>query len=338
MLTPKQLKNYDFQNVSRNAYKASDVDAYMEEVYASYEEMFRENAKLVRELQGAAAAIAKYREDEKNIQNALIDAQRMKAAIVSEAQQQAKEQLASTEERVIEVRSHIDEKSDEMMAEAKEKANEVIKAAEIEAQELMNSAKLAAEDAVKQINDLYESQVKNLQAESYKHQKYLTKVQEESYRIRQEMLGLCQNQIELLSYNPEFVTSDDLDSDAEDSLNISEKMLHEVISDWNAIEEICSGRTEDIATASAETIERVMDEADESARDFSEQVEEFNGKDEDVVEETESLEQEAEEVEEAIDDNGLEEETEIPEETGYTEPGKNDDKDRFRSIFGGRKN
>ena len=88
----------------------------------------------------------------------------------------------------------------------------------------MNSAKLAAEDAVKQINELYESQVKNLQAESYKHQKYLTKVQEESYRIRQEMLGLCQNQIELLSYNPEFVTSDDLDSDAEDSLNISEKI------------------------------------------------------------------------------------------------------------------
>lgn len=324
MLTPKQLKNYDFQNVSRNAYKASDVDAYMEEVYSSYEEMFRENAKLVRELQSAAAAIAKYREDEKNIQNALIDAQRMKAAIVNEAQQQAKEQLASTEERVIEVRSHIDERSEEMMEEAKKKAEEVIRAAENEAESLIESARVAADEAADAVRELYERQIKDLQAESYKHQKYLMKVQEESYRIRQEMLGLCQNQIELLSYNPEINTNDNLDSEAEETLNISERMIQEVMSDWKSIEEICSGRTEEFREKSDKTIEKVIGDADESAKEFSDQVEEFDGSEE-VIEE-EILDNEPIEEQKVTIDIDSEE---------YIEPEEN--KERFH-LFGGRRN
>lgn len=306
MLTPKQLKNYDFQNVSRNAYKASDVDAYMEEVYASYEEMFVENAKLVRELQGAAAAIAKYREDEKNIQNALIDAQRMKAAIVHEAQQQAKEQLASTEERVIEVRSHIDEKSEEMMEEAKRQAAEVIKAAELQAEALISSAQQAADEAAAQVREFYESQIKGLQEESYKHLKYLEKVQEESYRIRQEMLGLCQNQIELLSYNPEIINNDNLDSEAEDTLNVSERMLHEVISDWKAIEELCSVRKEEFREDAAEKIETVIGDADELARELSDRIEEFDGKEENAPEEENVTEVYIETEEEGSDDESRE--------------------------------
>ena len=50
MLTPKQLKNREFQTVGRNAYKASEVDEFLGEVYESYDQMFRENAELVKKL------------------------------------------------------------------------------------------------------------------------------------------------------------------------------------------------------------------------------------------------------------------------------------------------
>ena len=50
MLTPKELKKYEFQVVGRNAYKASEVDEFMETVYDSYEQMFRENAEIIKKL------------------------------------------------------------------------------------------------------------------------------------------------------------------------------------------------------------------------------------------------------------------------------------------------
>ena len=48
MLTPKEIRNVQFQTTGRNAYKASDVDVYMDEFIQSYEQMFRENGELVK--------------------------------------------------------------------------------------------------------------------------------------------------------------------------------------------------------------------------------------------------------------------------------------------------
>ena len=67
MLTPKDLRNHEFQMSGRNGYLAADVDEYMDEVYSSYDQMFRENAEIVRKLQVLADRLAKYKDDEENI-------------------------------------------------------------------------------------------------------------------------------------------------------------------------------------------------------------------------------------------------------------------------------
>ena len=100
MLTPKDLRNHQFQMSGRNGYLAADVDDYMDEVYNSYDQMFRENAEIVRKLQVLADRLAKYKDDEENIRNALVEAQRMKNSIIVEAQQKAQGQLSETEEKI----------------------------------------------------------------------------------------------------------------------------------------------------------------------------------------------------------------------------------------------
>ena len=90
MLTPNQLKNYDFQSVGRNAYKSTDVDAFMAEVYESYEQMFRENGEIVKKMSLLAEKLAEYKSDSDNIRNALLTAERMKDKIILEAQEKAR--------------------------------------------------------------------------------------------------------------------------------------------------------------------------------------------------------------------------------------------------------
>ena len=62
MLTPKQLKARSFQMAGRNAYKASDVDEFLDEVYESYEQMFKENGELVKKLNLVADKLQGYME------------------------------------------------------------------------------------------------------------------------------------------------------------------------------------------------------------------------------------------------------------------------------------
>ena len=38
MLTPDKIKGKEFQTTGRGSYRAEDVDSFIEEVYASYEQ------------------------------------------------------------------------------------------------------------------------------------------------------------------------------------------------------------------------------------------------------------------------------------------------------------
>ena len=86
MLKPKDLKNHSFTPQGRNAYKASEVDEYMDEVFRSYERMYHENSEMLNRMKLLTDRLTHYRDEEDNIRNALMDAQRMKAKIISEAE------------------------------------------------------------------------------------------------------------------------------------------------------------------------------------------------------------------------------------------------------------
>jgi hypothetical protein len=50
MLTPDRIKEKVFQTTGRGSYRSDDVDMFMSEVVASYEQMFKENSDLVKKI------------------------------------------------------------------------------------------------------------------------------------------------------------------------------------------------------------------------------------------------------------------------------------------------
>ena len=204
MLTPKDLHDHEFQATGRNGYLAADVDDYLDEVYNSYDQMFRENADIVRKLQVLADRLAKYKEDEENIRNALVEAQRMKNSIIVEAQQKAQGQLSETEEKIRAARESVDAQSGEILDKARVEAEDILKDARAEAAEIIDRANRKATDLLDTANSIYEEKVGSVAEEAAKEEAYLNKIKAESARVRKQLSDTYQMQMELLSFAPDF--------------------------------------------------------------------------------------------------------------------------------------
>ena len=85
MLKPEQIRSHRFISAGRGTYEASDVDAFLREVSASYEQVFRENGDLVNKISLLAERVSQYKKDEDNIRRALLTAERMADKILSRA-------------------------------------------------------------------------------------------------------------------------------------------------------------------------------------------------------------------------------------------------------------
>ncbi len=204
MLTPKQLKNYDFQSVARNAYKATDVDTFMEEVYKSYEQMFRENAELIKKLNLLADKISHYKAEEESIRNAMVEAQKLKESIVSEAERTATEKITSATEQAQATKEALDKQTSHLITDAQEEAEKIITKANTEAEQVMaktnavveRSLTLAKENAAKLMHraqELYEQQVTSIVEEKA-----------EAVSVRKKLLDTYQMQMELLRMAPDY--------------------------------------------------------------------------------------------------------------------------------------
>ena len=204
MLTPKDLRDHEFQLSGRNGYLSADVDDYLDEVYESYNQMFTENAEIVRKMQVLADRLAKYKDDEENIRNALVEAQRMKNSIIVEAQQKAQGQLSETEEKIRAARESVDAQAEEILDKARVEAEEVLKDARAEAAAIVDRANRKATDLLDTANAIYEEKVGSVAEEAAKEEAYLKKIKVESAKVRKQLSDTYQMQMELLSFAPDF--------------------------------------------------------------------------------------------------------------------------------------
>ena len=61
MLTPQQVKNHRFQLGSRGTYRAEEVDAFVQELTASFEEAYTQNEALLKKISLLADKVEEYR-------------------------------------------------------------------------------------------------------------------------------------------------------------------------------------------------------------------------------------------------------------------------------------
>ncbi len=115
MLKPEEIKNITFEQSVFSGYKKEDVDAFLDKVYAEYSRVFKENAELVGKLKVCVNKIEEYREDEKFLKSAIVNAQKLNETAVQEIAVKKKE----TEEAAR-------KQADEIITEAKERAAKMI--------------------------------------------------------------------------------------------------------------------------------------------------------------------------------------------------------------------
>ncbi len=88
MLPPYELKNKEFSKNMRG-YNTAEVDEHFAFIIEKYTELYRENDELERKLKTAYAKLDEIKNEEESIRNAMINAQRASAKLMTEANDRA---------------------------------------------------------------------------------------------------------------------------------------------------------------------------------------------------------------------------------------------------------
>ena len=152
MLSPNQIKAQSFPQVGRGAYRAQDVDAFMERLVENYTELYSENANMKKKFSSLTTIVEEYNEGKNAIATALVKAQAVADQTLETAQAKADATLADAQ---TEAQAYLDEKKGEAERYAKEKketADAYFKKAESELQRILNEAETQSRDYVAEVN------------------------------------------------------------------------------------------------------------------------------------------------------------------------------------------
>ena len=208
MMTPSELREYEFKGAGRNAYKSDDVDNFFGEVAVAYEKIFRENAELVKRVGLLADRLEQFKKDEEQIKQAVIGAQKAADIIVKEAENSVEDSRAEAEAILAAAKGEAEiiksdaEKqaiadSDLLLSIARDKAEEIINKAKEEAHGILIEANDSAKDTVG-------AATRTITSESLHYEMLKKEVSE----FRASILAQYKTHIELISKLPELAVEE----------------------------------------------------------------------------------------------------------------------------------
>lgn len=192
MLKPEEIKNVTFEQSVFSGYKKEDVDVFLDKVYAEYSRLYKENAELVGKLKVCVAKIEEYREDEKFLKSAIVNAQKLNETALQEIEQKRK----NTEEN------------------ARSQAEEILSQAKAQAQQLLDETntkiadfreKTTREFAAKQQENAhtFETQKNEYEAQLAAKKAELSALAAEVEAFRAQAIDVLEKQAKLLAQLPE---------------------------------------------------------------------------------------------------------------------------------------
>lgn len=193
MLTPDRIKEKVFQTTGRGSYRSEDVDMFMSEVQASYEQMFKENGDLVRKISILAKKVEEYRADEESLKMALLNAQKLADRIVAEAKETAANEIAS-----------VKGETDKLREDAAAEAEMLTVNAKAEAEKILADANKEAKDILGNIN-------RKVTHESLVYEM----IQKEASEFKSKLIAMYREHITLINDLPEIV-DEQLDEEAQE--------------------------------------------------------------------------------------------------------------------------
>lgn len=306
MLTPAKIKNHHFDAAGRNSYKAESVDSFFEEVAESYEQMFKENGEMYKKIGLLAERLEEYKNDEDNIRNALLMAQRMAEKITREAQEKADALLSDAETRAKTENDRIDAVSNDMLQKATYQAQSIVADAQAQADKLLYDATYESKAAAVSARDTM-----------IKEEAALEMMKVEVTKFKKQILDSYNEQLALIEKLPEIVYAKFEEPEEEAVEEPAEEAVEETVEE--VIEEAAAEETaEEVIEEAEETVE-VIEEApvEEAAEDVFEKFEEA----EEIAEETIDVEQLQQMITETEDTDAEEETFEEEEEEEAEEYG-----------------
>lgn len=296
MLTPAKIKNHHFEASGRNAYKADSVDSFFEEVAASYEQMFRENGEMYKKISLLAERLEEYRNDEDNIRNALLTAQRMSEQIQREAREKAEAMVSEAQARAVAENARTDAEINEKMTNAAYQAQALVEEAKKQAEKIIFDATHESKEAAVSARDWM-----------IKEEASLEMMKIEVTKFKKQILDSYAQQLELIEKIPEIVYAQ-LDAQKEEPVAVAEEPAVEEpaiesepeVIEENIVEEVYE---EPVAVAAFEPAE--PENADEIIAEREAESVDVDTLQQ-MIEETEDTDAEDEIYEEIIEDDHVE--------------------------------
>ncbi len=210
MLTVDQILNAKFTPVSKGAYSAEDVDAFLKVIAQSYEESLEENNELVKKISILADKIESYRNDEEAIKLSLLDAHRMADSITKNANDFAAEKLSDAETKSKVIVDGANLQSSKMIEEARDKAKEIVDnartavasltaRAQAETDQAISAAHKKAAEIVRAAELKGEAIIGNSQSTYEYYSAELDKLKAETKKFKDAVEALCNSELNLVS-------------------------------------------------------------------------------------------------------------------------------------------
>lgn len=98
MLTVDEIKNISFKRSNIRGYAHEEVDAFIDEVIETVEQLRRDKADLIRKMDILAKRVEQYRADEETVRNALLSSQRVADAAIRDAKAKAEKIITDANE------------------------------------------------------------------------------------------------------------------------------------------------------------------------------------------------------------------------------------------------
>lgn len=208
MMTPSEFREYEFKGAGRNAYKADDVDAFFGEVAVAYEKLYRENTELAKRISLIADRLEKYKNQEDEIKQAVLSAQKAADIIVKQAEESVEDTKAESEAILAAAKGEAEiikadaEKqaiadSDLLLSIARDKAEDIINKAKEQAHGILIEANASASDTVG-------AATRTITSESIHYEMLKKEVSE----FRASILAQYKAHIEMISKLPELAAEE----------------------------------------------------------------------------------------------------------------------------------
>ncbi|MCH5189393.1 MAG: DivIVA domain-containing protein [Oscillospiraceae bacterium] len=243
MLTPDKIKEKQFQSSGRGSYRADDVDAFMNEVSASYEQMFKENGDLIRKISILAKKVEEYRADEESLKLALLNAQKLADQIVAEAKEKAQNEtsaaLAEAEKKVADANAQ----AEELTVNSKRESAAIVESAKAEAERIVADANKKADEVLGNINRkvTHETLVFDM-------------TKREASEFKSKLVAMYKEHINLINQLPEIV-DEQLDAEENTEVAPEETAAPEAVAEAPAVEDVAEEAVAEIEEIAEPSIE-----------------------------------------------------------------------------------